>query len=159
MASLLEVVQKQLDKMHPIGSYYLTEDGNNPSVSLGFGTWVKIEGKFLLGSSSSYATANEGGEATHTLSNSEMPNHSHRLGISNDNSGNWAAAGITEIVWKSKGIAPQGIGGVTGGVSGTFGDRGVQYYMESTVLEHTGGGQPDNNMPPYRVVNIWRRTA
>ena len=159
MATLLEVVQRQLDKMHPVGSYYLTENGTNPSSILGIGTWVKVEGKFLLGSSSSYAVTNEGGEAYHTLTTAEMPSHKHRIGISNDNNGNWAAATISEVIWRSNGGAPQRADGSTGGVNGTFGDRGVHYYLESSVLENTGGSNGHNNMPPYRVVNIWRRTA
>ena len=40
-------------------------------------SWSKIEGRFLLGASSSYAINSTGGEATHTLTISEMPSHNH----------------------------------------------------------------------------------
>ena len=39
--------------------------------------WTKIEGMFLLGQSNAYAVNSTGGEASHTLSASEMPSHTH----------------------------------------------------------------------------------
>lgn len=39
--------------------------------------WYKIEGMFLLGQSSTYAVNSTGGEASHTLSSTEMPSHTH----------------------------------------------------------------------------------
>ena len=40
-------------------------------------SWSKIEGMFLLGQSSAYAVNSTGGEATHSLSSTEMPSHTH----------------------------------------------------------------------------------
>mgnify|MGYP007121289589 CR=1 FL=1 len=42
-------------------------------------SWTKIEGRFLLGTSPSYAVNATGGEATHKLTTPEMPSHSHGL--------------------------------------------------------------------------------
>lgn len=43
-------------------------------------TWEKIEGMFLLGQSNTYAVNSTGGEASHTLSSTEMPSHAHSVG-------------------------------------------------------------------------------
>lgn len=40
-------------------------------------SWSKVEGRFLLGTSSSYAVNSIGGEAAHTLTTAEMPSHNH----------------------------------------------------------------------------------
>lgn len=42
-------------------------------------SWNKIEGRFLLGASSSYGVGTTGGSATHTMTTSEMPTHAHGL--------------------------------------------------------------------------------
>lgn len=42
--------------------------------------WYKIEGMFLLGQSNTYAVNSTGGEASHTLSSTEMPSHAHSVG-------------------------------------------------------------------------------
>lgn len=42
-------------------------------------SWSKIEGRFLLGASSSYGVGTTGGSATHTMTTSEMPSHAHGL--------------------------------------------------------------------------------
>lgn len=61
---------------YPVGSIYLTLSNDDPSALFG-GEWEKIEGKFLLASSSSYPVNSQGGEATHVLTTSEMPSHNH----------------------------------------------------------------------------------
>lgn len=52
---------------------------DNPGNTIG-DTWAKIESRFLLGQSSSYAIGATGGAATHTLTVKEMPSHSHATG-------------------------------------------------------------------------------
>lgn len=60
----------------PVGAIYISTQDTSPSQLFG-GVWEKIEGVFLLGSSSSYTNGSTGGEATHTLSLEEIPSHSH----------------------------------------------------------------------------------
>lgn len=75
------------DKIYPIGSIYMSMNATSPSTFFG-GTWVKIEGCFLLGSSSSYSLGVTGGEAKHTLTVEEMPSHSHTTTFYNDDFSN-----------------------------------------------------------------------
>ena len=95
--------------------------------------WQKIEGVFLLGQSASHAIGSTGGEETHTLTVNEIPPHSHSFN-----------AGATCFA-----------NGGTNDVSQTSGNRSYQYL----AIGNTGGGQAHNNMPPYKVVYIWERTA
>ena len=96
-------------------------------------TWVKIEGKFLLGTSSSHAIGSTGGEETHTLTVAEMPSHSHSV---NNGATTFATGGNNDVSQ------------VTGGA------RNYTYLG----IGYSGGDQPHNNMPPYKTVYIWERT-
>lgn len=81
----------------PVGAIYISAQDTSPSQLFG-GVWEKIEGVFLLGSSSSYTNGSIGGEETHTLSLEEIPSHSHEyshLTIGSYGGGN--AAGILVI--------------------------------------------------------------
>lgn len=123
------------DMIYPVGSIYMTYDANfNPANTFG-GSWTRIQDRFLLGAGSSYSSGSVGGAATHTLTTNEMPSHSHQALESN------------RIVNVSSGE------GYTVPVGNTYGSTG-RYSTTST-----GGGRAHNNMPPYLVVNIWRRTA
>ena len=67
---------------YPVGSIYMSVNATSPADIFG-GTWERIQGRFLLSatdngnSGASQAAGNTGGEATHTLSKSEMPQHNH----------------------------------------------------------------------------------
>lgn len=107
-------------------------------------TWTKIEGRFLLGASSSYPVNATGGEATHTLTINEMPTHNHSQAY--DGSGGYLPAHA---------IAHSIANAVDNNV---FSDKSADYY-NNNLLGNEGGGQPHNNMPPYKAVYIWERTA
>lgn len=76
-----------VDKIYPIGSIYMSVNATSPSTLFG-GTWVKIEGRFLLGSGGGYSLGAAGGEATHTLTIDEMPSHTHTTTFYNDDFSN-----------------------------------------------------------------------
>ena len=61
----------------PVDSIFITMSNSNPSTLLGGGTWTKIQGKFLLATSSSYTVGNTYGSMTKTLSVSNLPGHTH----------------------------------------------------------------------------------
>ena len=122
-----------LDLVYPIGSIYMNTNNVNPQSIFG-GIWQKIEGRFLLGSSGGYTLGSLGGEATHTLTVSEMPKHKPSILLNTQDSYTTGSAANWQVVTNGR------------------------YYAGDMFLE-IGGNQPHNNMPPYLVVNIWKRTA
>lgn len=67
------------DLIYPVGSIFMRADKTNNPGSVVGGTWAQIQGRFLLGASSSYAIKSTGGAATHTLTINEIPSHNHSL--------------------------------------------------------------------------------
>lgn len=138
------------DLIYPVGSFYISAKSTNPGTFFG-GTWEQIQGRFLLGMSSSYPAGSTGGEATHTLTTSEMPSHKGHL-----------SSGIA-------GGVPLGDGNYEGYLNSSTMNaypggnyRGWNVYAGNEMhpaSEAVGGGQPHNNMPPYLSVYIWKRTA
>lgn len=141
-----------LDWLHPVGSYYISDNATNPADLFGGGTWEKIEGRFLLGSSASYGTGSTGGEERHVLSQSEMTNHNHPYAKLPDGtesySWGWGSNHRTNVYAQTL---------VAAGTPGSNNLVTQQGSAHTTVS--TGSGQPFNIMPPYRATNMWRRTA
>lgn len=128
-----QLEQNYLNYMYPVGSVYISVGETSPAVLFG-GTWEKIEGKFLLSSSSTHELGSTGGEETHTLTINEIPNHDHDYAIlSNQSTG----SGVK--------YSPQG--------------NPDTIAFGTTQTGAVGGGQAHNNMPPYLTVNVWKRTA
>ena len=132
MEILDDVISKLALKLHPVGSFYTTSDGTNPSEIFG-GTWEQIKGKFLLGASENYANGTVGGEATHKLSIAEMPSHKHTTTFNRD--------------------ACEGTSG-----NAVYGDE-LREGKDTITSDSCGGDQAHNNMPPYLACYIWKRTA
>jgi len=133
------------DLVYPVGSIFCTVATGDPATVLGIGTWVAFgSGQVMVGQQSSahdstgtgsdsdFNTREEtGGAKTHTLTVAEMPSHSHSMH----------------------------------GVSSTFdpnhGMKTAQYKASSATLEtnDAGSGDAHNNLQPYIVVRMWKRTA
>lgn len=68
---------------YPVGSIYMSAVATDPSTLLGGGTWKRIaQGRTLIGEGTSdkaFSAGTTGGESSHTLSTSEMPNHRHSV--------------------------------------------------------------------------------
>ena len=122
------------DLIYPVGAVYISMNNTSPATLFG-GSWTKIEGKFLLGTSSAYPSGSSGGEETHTLSVNEIPSHNHTFYLQRGGSTGEKTA-LLEWANSSQ-------------VSG----------WQSWQTDDTGGGQAHNNMPPYLAVNMWYRTA
>lgn len=66
----------------PIGSIFITASNSDPATLLGGGTWERIQGKYLLASSSDYTAGNTYGSMTKTLNVSNIPTHTHTFSTS-----------------------------------------------------------------------------
>ena len=135
-----------LDFLHPVGSYYWSDNSTSPATLFG-GTWVKVEGRFLFGSGGVYSVGDTGGEVEHTLTVEEMPSHRHPFAGSGD---------FSNYDGRNSSINKQG--SAYSGEPGLY--NGADYSSSGYIaMQHTGGGAAHNNMPPYYTTNIWRRTA
>lgn len=128
--------------IYPVGSIYMSVNSTSPATLFG-GTWSQIaQGRTLIGQgtgtdsnnvSNSFTNGAMNGEYKHTLSIDEMPSHSHlQTNVCNFHQNRQTTAG--------------------------------NYNMADTSLPDkqtgsAGGGVAHNNLPPYLVVYMWKRTA
>ena len=130
--------------IYPIGSIYMSVHSTSPASLFG-GTWESISGRFLLGADNTYTAGSTGGEATHTLTLYEMPNHYHILPYKVD-WGNQTGIGSWHPMFVDGTMTDSGSGGYTG-------------KWQSYTTQNNGGGEPHNNMPPYLAVYMWKRVS
>lgn len=157
--NLLPLKEVILNMFFPVGSHYFSGDnGFNPNTSWG-GTWVKIENAFLYGSGSK-SVGETGGEENVTLSLDQIPTHTHtrnNMNIIGGFTNNGHASGIG--AWGSFTCIKNGKlsneGAANDGGEFAF-DASLAWSGNTSAV---GGDESHNNMPPYIVVNIWKRTA
>ena len=141
------------DYTHPVGSIWMTSGDQDPNVLFG-GTWTKIEDVFLLASGEDVQAGETGGESAHTLTTEELPAHQHPANGTDTSSG-WFFPLIKSILGRSGKLAMTSGGDRYGFASNNgFGDLLMQNQTGTA-----GEGHAHNNMPPYRAVNVWERTA
>lgn len=130
--------------LFPVGAYYITESTTTPASLFG-GEWVQVQGRFLVGQLEAFGMfpGVEGGEATHTLTTEEMPQHSHKP---------------HQYTWILSYGTNTGQNVISGGSKGNANVFNVD-EDQNRYTGTAGGNQPHNNMPPYRSVFIWRRIA
>lgn len=127
-----------LNKLWPVGSVYISVSPTNPGTSMGFGTWVAFAtGRTLVGidtGQTEFDTVEEtGGAKTHTLTIPEMPSHTHTF---------------------SQQVGVNGNKNFTG-----TGFNPMTVDNNSVSINSTGGGGAHNNLQPYIVTYMWKRTA
>lgn len=140
VSTLTEQYASIINIVYPVGSIYMSVNAADPSTLFSGTSWEKLEGRFLLGSNSTYKPGSTGGEATHTLAYDEMPKHTHAM-----YSGNGGGDSTWEPDWGS-----YLVDSVTENKTTWWAPLGMNY---------AGGGAAHNNMPPYLSVNMWKRTS
>ena len=138
----LQAILEQYTR-YKVGDLYITTNQDNPSVTLGYGTWVLYgQGRAIVGLSDinnwnspdwNKYVGGIFGEYEHTLNVNEMPKHVHQQGVRFTGSG--------KIEGYSESSAP----------------RDDNYSLADTIS--TGGSQPHNNVQPSVTVAIWKRTS
>ena len=166
------------DLIYPVGSIYMSVNNTSPQTLFG-GTWEQLKDKFLLASGDTYTAGNTGGEATHTLTQNEMPSHTHTQNSHSHTTDNHyhypstltdyfvtseePTANNTRVSYNASGNRL--VDGQQDTSSSTFHHRsatsseGVYVNGTRATNQNTGGGQSHNNMPPYLAVYVWKRTA
>ena len=136
--------------IYPVGSLYLSAVDTDPGVLFG-GTWERIRDRFLLAAGTAYGAGTTGGEAVHTLTESELPTHAHDP--ANE-------AGYYGFITNSQKAFTVGDMGVQSG-SGRYYPYAPAAFdvSRNTKTGSVGGGKAHNNMPPYLAVYVWQRTA
>lgn len=147
-----------MQALYPVGTIYSNiSDSTNPGTLFGFGTWVAIAGRVVVGldaSVSAFDTAGETGGSkdaivvshTHDVTD---PGHYHNIGF--EDSGGSAFG--TEAVSGSYRQAGYGNAAVT--------SYGAKTNTKTTgiTVDTTGSSGTDANLQPYVVAYVWKRTA
>lgn len=128
-----------LDKLYPVGCIYQSAKATSPAELFG-GTWEQIKDQFILAAGDTYAAGSTGGEATHKLTDAEMPRHAHNIAKGSKNIDGTGTKFETYDAYQSESSIAEG------------------YYWTATTL-FAGGSKPHNNMPPYVAMYIWKRIA
>lgn len=145
-----DIFNKKSD--YPIGSICMFKANINPNKLYG-GTWVRIEGKFILGADDSiYRLGSEGGEAKHKLTVAEMPSHEgHLYGNEAPNPPNGSDSYFLESN-----------AATSNGILKKYNDRPYIIAQTNELIIKgfsRGGDQAHNNMPPYVALYIWTKVA
>jgi len=88
-----------LGLIYPVGIVITLGVSTNPATLLGIGTWTAIEGTVIVGlkSTGTFDTLDgTGGAETHTLSEDEMPAHTHQGRLADTGSDGAGAAGTED---------------------------------------------------------------
>lgn len=136
----IDLTSTLLSKIYPIGAIYMSVNNASPATFLG-GTWVAWgTGRVPVGIDTSQAEFNSiektGGEKTHKLTISEMPNHTHTITTS-----------VNSSSLGSNNSLARGMGGFEETKSGV------------PWISNVGGDVAHNNVQPYIVCYMWKRTA
>jgi microcystin-dependent protein len=161
--------------IYPVGSIYMSTNSVNPSSLFG-GTWDRIKDRFLLAAGDYYNSGSVGGTATNTLTEENIPAHSHTyekatavgnhtLTVDEIPSHTHSYSKTTSPFSSNVAAASPGVNVISctnaGNTASTGGDQAHNHPLETTSAStsEVGSGTEVNNMPPYITVNVWVRTA
>lgn len=123
----------------PVNTHHIQYNGESTPAALYGGTWeidTDYTGRVLVGSGTGYTLGATGGEATHMIEISEIPDHYHAGYIIGTQSSSTDNIAVSTQWGKYQAI-------------GDFAKKIRDYPGQSSL----------NLMQPYRVVTIWKRTA
>jgi len=171
-AGVIVGVTSILDVM-PIGFVYISVSPTSPATLFGAGTWVRIaQGRVLVGqdpAQTEFDVVEEtGGEKVHVLTTGEMAAHTHTLDHNHAAFNTAGGEGNHTHTIPRKTAAGTDTGVVRGGVTvtadGTTNAGGNHLHAIDVpaftgASSSVGSGTAHNNLQPYLVVYMWKRTA
>lgn len=128
-----------LNLLHPVGSYYITNNSTDPSEVFGLGTWVRVKGRVLVGvdeNDSTLSLSNKTGGSVNPLTS-----HTH----------DFSRSGATAILTGGTPSTPNQIAVQDSG--GYWGSTG------SGTLQSSGSNTNHANWQPFQTAYIWYRSA
>jgi microcystin-dependent protein len=158
----------------PVGSIFMSAVATNPATLLGFGTWVAIAGRFPVGldaAQTEFDTLLEtGGSKTVTLDVTQIPSHTHVQNAHNhtQDSHNHTQNSFAPRIINSGTAGTVGVQGASAASNANASNAATTATNQvatatnqaaTAVNQSTGGGAAHDNLPPYIVVSLWRRTA
>lgn len=156
-----------MKKIYPVGSIYMSTVSTNPATLFGFGTWEAMPAGHVLlaqGKSSwgtTYNAGSTGGEATHQLTVGELPSHGHSASTNTTGNHTHTHPGwnMGEGIRHQDGCSAIPQRGDQGGYNGTYTFSTTGNHSHTITVNNTGSNTAHNNMQPFIVTYIWRRTA
>lgn len=181
LSSALDQLNRLAGQLYPVGSIYMNVNNVEPSAIFG-GSWERMpSGRMLVNSGDGFNLNEVGGEKEHRLTEDELASHNH--GGGEMAGGHTHTRGTMEITGDLVGALQSNFDyGVHGafyyernelvGPASNKGDGRQRVWFkaskswtgetsESGAHTHNflpaGKNQPHNNMPPYVVINMWKR--
>lgn len=183
---LYQAIEKRISSLYPVGTVYRNaSDSTNPgdATMLGFGTWQQINDKFLVAAAAAsftdgtnipkYSGANTGGATSYTLTEANIPKHSHGMehthttDITHSHNVQWAQSYPNAMTYFSEGSGGNTVVGIrSGGIEPAI---TVMQHSSSptssgasvTVTGTYGYTSPTaiSIIPSYQAVYTWYRSA
>jgi hypothetical protein len=151
--------------LYPVGSIYNNISvSTNPATLLGFGTWVAITGRVIVGLDSGNAAFDTVGE-TGGSADAIVVSHSHTATVTE--------SGHNHLTGNNNEANPFGINnarygyqdGWTSVITRNAGGTGYDSFTSTTTTgitvanSTTGSSGTNANLQPYVVAYVWKRTA
>lgn len=127
---------------YPINSLYISTDEISPASLFG-GTWEKIKDKFLLAAGDSFSLGATGGNSV----------HSHTLNNAFAKIFAYWGEDANRMSWENKNVNWIATQTLTHGHTISYN----QSISMGNAVPLGGNTDDINNMPPYLVVNVWKR--
>lgn len=155
----LDAINGALGKIYPVGSIYMSTIDKNPSEYFG-GTWVSWgSGRVPVGFDADDTAFNA---SEKTGGSRYMQAHTHEISLTTEESGNHShrVVGVdgTNVSQNTTPNRYTMASGASTGLNGAAQANGEHTHKVSGDTESTGSGN-QNNLQPYIVCYMWKRTA
>ena len=153
-------------QIYPVGSIYISVLADNPDALFG-GTWVAFaEGRVLVGvgtgdaaDATAWANAEKRGTEGATLTEAQLPTHTHEKGTLATSSAGSHNHGITFNNRSADGNNVN-VSDLTGsGSNRNTVSAGAHTHPITGDTAEAGSGEAHNNIQPSIAVHMWQRTA